>query len=57
LNFTTPLGTALVDAVKSAAKKRKVRDIIVDSRIATAGFFFKRAFRLPGAVFMIHDIE
>jgi len=57
LNFTTPLGTALVDAVKSAAKKREVRGIVVDSRIATAGFFFKSAFRLPGAVFMIHDIE
>jgi|HubBroStandDraft_4_1064222.scaffolds.fasta_scaffold00378_9 predicted N-acetyltransferase YhbS len=51
------IGTALVDAVKSAAKKRKARGIIVDSRITTAGYFFKRAFRLPGAVFMIHDVE
>jgi len=51
------IGKLLIRALLRQAATAGAKGLIVDSRLSTVGFFQKLDFRLPGAVFLIKDIQ
>jgi GNAT superfamily N-acetyltransferase len=51
------VGRLLIEALVGHAAKAGAKGVIVDARLSAVGFFQKLNFRLPGAVFLIRDVE
>jgi GNAT superfamily N-acetyltransferase len=50
------IGGLLLDELVRRAQARGAQNIVVASWLTAAGFYFRHAFRMPGAVFMVRDI-
>lgn len=50
------VGSALLEEATKHAQAVNARGIITDARLSSVGFFQKHGYRLPGAVFLIHDV-
>lgn len=51
------IGKLLIQALLRQAATSGAKGLIADSRLSAVGFFQKLDFRLPGAVFLIKDIQ
>jgi GNAT superfamily N-acetyltransferase len=51
------IGKLLIRALLQQAATAGAKGLIADSRLSSVGFFQKLDFRLPGAVFLIKDIQ
>lgn len=51
------VGSALLDELARHARAVDARGIITDARLSSVGFFQKHQFRLPGAVFLIQNVQ
>jgi len=51
------IGKLMITALIRQAATAGAKGLIVDSRLSAVGFFQKLDFRLPGAVFLIRDIQ
>jgi GNAT superfamily N-acetyltransferase len=51
------IGKLLIQALLRRAATASAKGLIADSRLSAVGFFAKLEFRLPGAVFLIKDLD
>jgi GNAT superfamily N-acetyltransferase len=51
------VGKILIKALLQRAARAGAKGLIVDARLSAVGFFQKLDFRLPGAVFLIKDVQ